>query len=66
MAEAHEDAENSTGGEKNNAEIVKNAEKSLKNLALITTKKVEVKEPSNEEKSAVPYPQILRKNKLDN
>ena len=56
MAEAHEDAENSTGGEKNNAEIVKNAEKSLKNLALITTKKVEVKEPSNEEKSAVPYP----------
>ena len=65
-AENHEDAENSVGGEKNSAENVEKAEKLLKNSAPSTPKKVEVKESSVEEKPIVPYPQRLRKNRVDN
>ena len=43
-------------GEKNSAENMENAEKSLKNSAPSTPKKVEVKDPSNEEKPIVLYP----------
>ena len=42
------------------------AEKLLKNLGSSTPKKVEVKESLVEEKHIVPYPQRLRKNRLDN
>ena len=62
----HEDGENSVGGEKNSAENVEKAEKLLKNSTLSTPKKVEVKESLVEEKPIVPYPQRLRKNRLDN
>ena len=41
-------------------------EKLLKNLGPSTPKKVEVKESLVEEKHIVPYPQRLRKNRLDN
>ena len=64
--EVHEDAEIPTGDEKNSAEIVKNAEKLLMKSAPRTPKQVERKESSIEEKLIVPYPQRLRKNKLDN
>ena len=62
----HEDAENSAGGEKHSAKNVEKAEILLKNSALSTPKKVEVKESSVEEKPIVPYSKILRKNRLDN
>ena len=54
------------GGEKNNAEIVENAEKLLKSSVPSKPKKVDVEEPSNEGNPIVPYPQILRGNRLNN
>ena len=64
--ENHEDAENSTRGEKNSVENVEKAEKLLKNSTPSTPKKVQVKESSVEEKPMIPYPQRLKKNRLDN
>ena len=46
LAETHRDAENSTRGKKNSVENMENDEKSLKNSAPSTPKKVEVKETS--------------------
>ena len=54
--ENHEDAENSKRGEKKSVEKMEKNEKLLKNSALNTPKKVEVKESSVEEKPVVQYP----------
>ena len=52
-------AENSVG-------TAEKAEKLLKNLASKEQRKVEFKAPSRDDTPIVPYPQRLKKNKLDN
>ena len=53
------------GDEKSSAEIAEDVETIVKKLVSDTPEKVEVQKPKYDEKPFIPYPQRLRKNKLD-
>ena len=64
--EAQEEDENPVGDEKSSAEIAEDVERLVKKPVSHTPEKVEVQKPKYDEKPIIPYPQRLRKNKLDN
>ena len=53
------------GDEKSNAEIAEEVDKLVKKPVSNTPEKVEVQKPKYDEKPIIPYPQQLRKNRLD-
>ena len=63
--EAQGKDENLAGSEKSNADVAKDAEMLVKKPVSNTPKKVEAHKPTYDEKPIIPYPQRLRKNRLD-
>ena len=61
--EAQKEDENPVGSEKSSAEIAEVAEKLVKKPVSDTPEKVEAQKPMYDEKSIIPYPQRLRKNR---
>ena len=64
--EAQEEVEHPVGSEKSSAEVAEDAEKLLGKPTPSPPEKVEVQKPSYDEKPIIPYPQRLRKNRLNN
>ena len=63
--EAQEKDENPVGSEKSSTEVAKDVEKLVKKPVSNTPEKVEAHKPTYDEKPIIPYPQRMRKNRLD-